>query len=46
MLAIEMRCRLKELDAERLLASVEGAAEDSAYMAMEKLHELFGPQVG
>jgi hypothetical protein len=33
MLAIEMKFRLKELRAERLLASVEGVAENSTYMA-------------
>ena len=33
LLAIEMKFRLKELRAERLLASVEGVAENSTYMA-------------
>jgi hypothetical protein len=33
MLAIEMHIRLKELAAERLLASSEGLAADTAYMA-------------
>ena len=33
MLAIEMQIRLKELRAERVLASSEGLAADSAYMA-------------
>jgi hypothetical protein len=33
MLAIEMHIRLKELQAERLFASSEGLAADTAYMA-------------
>jgi hypothetical protein len=33
MLAIEIQVRLKELQAERLLASSEGLAADTAYMA-------------
>ena len=33
MLAIEMHIRLKELQAERLLASSGGLAADTAYMA-------------
>ena len=33
MLAIEMQIRLKELQAERLLASGEGLAANTAYMA-------------
>jgi len=33
MLAIEMQVRLKELQAERLLASSEGLAANAAYMA-------------
>jgi hypothetical protein len=33
MLAIEMHIRLKELQAERLLASSEGLAANTAYMA-------------
>ena len=33
MLAIEMQIRLKELQAERLLASSEGLASNAAYMA-------------
>jgi hypothetical protein len=33
MLAIEMQIRLKELQAERLLASSEGLATDAAYIA-------------
>jgi hypothetical protein len=33
MLAIEIRIRLKELQAERLLASSEGLAANAAYMA-------------
>ena len=42
MLAIEMQIRLKELQAERLLASSEGLAADTATLPAE----LFGPQVG
>jgi hypothetical protein len=38
MLAIEIQIRLKELQAERLLASSEGLAGNAAYMAdLEKL---------
>jgi hypothetical protein len=33
MLAIEMQIRLKELQAERLLATTMGLAADAAYMA-------------
>ena len=33
MLAIEMHTRLKELQAERMLASSEGMAADTAYVA-------------
>ena len=33
MLAIEIQLRLKELQAERLLASIEGLAANAAYMA-------------
>ena len=33
MLAIEMHTRLKELQAERMLASSEGIADDTAYVA-------------
>jgi hypothetical protein len=33
MLAIEMHIRLKELQAERMLASTEGPAADTAYVA-------------
>ena len=33
MLAVEMHIRLKELQAERLLASSEGLAANTAYMA-------------
>jgi hypothetical protein len=33
MLAIEMQIRLRELQAERLLASSEGPAANAAYMA-------------
>ena len=33
MLPIEIQVRLKELQAERLLASSEGLADDTAYMA-------------
>ena len=33
MLAIEMHTRLKELQAERMFASSEGLAADTAYMA-------------
>ena len=33
MAAIELKIRLKELEAERLLASSEGLAADTAYMA-------------
>jgi hypothetical protein len=33
MLAIEMQTQLKELQAERMLAGLEGLAPDGAYMA-------------
>jgi hypothetical protein len=48
MLAIEMQIRLKELQAERLLASNEGLAANAAYMADldDEIAELSDAYVG
>jgi hypothetical protein len=48
MLAIEMQIRLKELRAERVLASNEGLAADAAYMAdlEDEIAEVSAAYVG
>ena len=46
--AIELQIRLKELEAERLLASSEGLAADAAYMAdlADEIAEVSDAYVG
>ena len=48
MLAIEIQIRLKELQAERLLASSEGLAANAAYMAdlEDEIAEVSAAYVG
>ena len=48
MLAIEIQIRLKELHAERVLASIEGLAANAAYMAdlEDEIAELSNAYIG